>query len=172
MRIMLCVPTFVTDNEHDDIPRNQQDLRRIHIANFKTIIRLLRERHDVYCALDTYHWKKEGFAAEAVAVETDWAKMQIADHVIACPVIGGFSSLGVHVEIGWATALGRPVTILVHQKTIDHTVMVVGLENNAAFDVSLIRYDKEPLQGLDEIWHRIGGKTVPSSTPKFTVVKS
>ena len=170
---MLCLPTFlINERPIKKKGKTTSILCRKLVASFKEIVENLREsEHTVYCALDLYKWQSDGFKSPKEAIEIDWKEIQKADHVIACPTVNDDASSGVHVEIGWATALKKPLTILIHRSAADQTVMVTGLITHSYFNVQIFQYENEPLEILDKLIERIE-KTRPKSKPfLFPVVK-
>lgn len=146
MKIMLCIPTFILDHNPSFNDLEEITCRKIHLASFRSLVNLLEEEdsHEVYCALKNYNWRYSGFATPEKAVSTDWEEALKADHIIACPIIGESSSKGVHVEVGWATALGRHTSILIHQHHSKQSVMITGLSTNSDFKVKYFYYQNDP----------------------------
>jgi len=152
MKVMLCLPTFLTQVSPDRENNRTIVMRRSHITSFQKIIQSLEATgHKVYSALRLYEWENGNFASPRDAVQTDWHEVNEADHVVACPVIGGQASKGVHLEIGWATALKKPVTVLVHGARTEQTVMVTGLRGVSDFAVRLLFYQEDPLERIQEL---------------------
>ena len=141
---MLCVPTFLLN--HMALSSSvEMQCRKLHLASFIGLVRLLEDNtHDVYCALRCYHWKYSGLATPENAVKRDWEEVQKADHIIACPIVGDSSSQGVHVEVGWATALKKPLSILIHRPQPKYSVMITGLKKHRDFDVKYFYYNTDP----------------------------
>ncbi|MFI0773144.1 nucleoside 2-deoxyribosyltransferase [Streptomyces sp. NPDC021212] len=69
----------------------------------------------------------------------DFAWMHECDVFVAFP--GDPASPGTHVELGWATALGRPTVILL-EPGARHAALVTGLP--AVSDVHLLEYRPDP----------------------------
>lgn len=98
---------------------------------------------EVYCALEECGWSNMDVDLPEVAVERDWRELCGADHLVACPLANGAASGGVHVEIGWATALKKPVTVLAQDSAkLTLSVMVTGL--HIAFDATVLYYQHSP----------------------------
>ena len=161
MRIMLCIPTFLLFHDEEHLTHECVLRRQEHLAAFKVLCEQLETLgHDVYCALKTYAWRLSDFVPASEAVKRDWAEVQAANHVIACPVVDGESSRGVHVEVGWATALGKPVTLLLHRPRTKHTVLITGLRSqDKDFTVKNVYYEHAPQDACDTVLKQFAGET-------------
>ncbi|MGN7382681.1 Nucleoside 2-deoxyribosyltransferase [Chlamydia abortus] len=92
--------------------------------------------------------KREAFGLELmtpeVATKLDFIEMQKADLVVAFP--GWFPiSGGVHVELGWASALSRPLILFLHKEQ-EYSPLVMGL--GTVTQVKEVRFGNEDLDRL------------------------
>lgn len=158
MKVMLCIPTFLLFQDEERVGAETVLARQTHLAAFRVLCRMLDKRdHDVYCALKLYAWRLEKVASGRVAVKRDWAEVQEAQHVIGCPMVNRDSSRGVHVEMGWATALRKPVSLLLHRPWTRHTVLVTGLRPQGDFDVRNFYYVDDPSEVFPSLVEHIEG---------------
>lgn len=153
MRVMLCIPTFLLDQDEDQNSKEEIQCNQLHLAGFKVLVRVLEEKdgHTVYCALRTYNWRRAGFKKPRDAVERDWEEIHAADHVIACTIVHGRPSKGVHVEVGWATALKKPLSVLIYRPRTQQSVVITGLRNQPDFDVKYFYYEEDPESVFSEL---------------------
>lgn len=111
------------------------------------IIRRLEQRgYDVFSAHRREAWGKSVMPAHE-CTPLDYSGVRDADLVVAIP--GDPASGGTHIEMGWSTAHGRELIVLL-EKRGTYSPLVHGL--GAAFkDVHYIRYEsaEDCLQGLD-----------------------
>lgn len=107
--------------------------------------------------------RREAWGAEFLgplgALERDFTEISASDLFIAYP--GVPVSPGTHVECGWASALGKPMILLL-EKNQKHTFLVTGLPSIA--NVEYIWFDDpaEILGELDAAVERVMGRTGPS----------
>jgi len=94
-------------------------------------------------------WGKEFLTADVVC-QLDFAEIGSADLFVGFP--GSPASPGTHVEIGWASALGKP-TILLLEANKKYTFLVTGLPSIA--NVELLTY-----QDLDHLFQQLPGSIV------------
>ncbi|HKP76121.1 MAG TPA: hypothetical protein VJT67_11305 [Longimicrobiaceae bacterium] len=73
----------------------------------------------------------------AVCTPFDMLEMQRADCVVAIPD----DSYGVHIELGWASALGRPVVLLLPEGARETTPLLTGLGALGGCDVVTVPAD-------------------------------
>lgn len=109
----------------------------------ETINQLTQFGHSVFSAQF-----RESFGAKlmeaAPATFEDFNEMKGADLVIAFP--GQFPiSGGVHVELGWGSALGKPFILFLH-KYEDYSPMVEGL--HTVTEVKYVRFGDETKEEL------------------------
>ncbi|MEF3113421.1 nucleoside 2-deoxyribosyltransferase [Streptomyces chrestomyceticus] len=81
----------------------------------------------VYNAHRREAWGAE-FLTATEATKRDYLEISRSDLFIAFP--GVPASAGTHVEIGWASALRKPMVLML-EKEQKHTFLVTGLENQA-----------------------------------------
>lgn len=161
MRIMLCIPTFLLDQDDRNVSPDQILVRQRHLASFRVLARELEDDdHEVYCALKLYTWRKSKFFPAKEAVRRDWNEVQEAHHVIACPMVGGDSSQGVHVEVGWATALAKPLTLLLQRPRTRHTVLITGLRAQTGFKVRNVYYQDDPSEVCPMLVKQLRGESI------------
>jgi len=77
---------------------------------------------EVFCAIEREKFGKELMDAKT-CTPIDLDGMREADVVVAFPD----SSYGVHVELGWASALGKPIMLLMHKRVFYRSPLVEGL---------------------------------------------
>jgi nucleoside 2-deoxyribosyltransferase len=116
MKVFLATPiTGIWGLNHRD------DAARLRLEH---VISSLR-RHfagPVFCAIEREQWGQDILPA-CVCTPLDMQAMRDADLVVAIP--GG--SYGVHVELGWASALGRPIFVCVPEVNGILSPLVDGL---------------------------------------------
>ncbi|MGH3773534.1 MAG: nucleoside 2-deoxyribosyltransferase [Pseudonocardiaceae bacterium] len=66
----------------------------------------------------------EAFLEPGEFIQLDYDEMAASDVVVAVP--GPPASLGTHIELGWASALGKPVVLLL-ERDEDYAPMLYGL---------------------------------------------
>lgn len=95
-------------------------------SKLETLIKPLRNKgFDVFLALEREGWG-EGVMPPHICTVLDFKEMQEADLVIA--ILGNPLSHGVHVELGWASAMSKSCIIL-HCDGTTTTPLVYGLEH-------------------------------------------
>jgi nucleoside 2-deoxyribosyltransferase len=81
------------------------------------------------CKVHNAH-KREAWGAEFLEPEDftklDYDEIAASDVLVAVP--GPPASLGTHIELGWASALGKPLVLLL-EKGEDYALMVYGLRH-------------------------------------------
>lgn len=100
---------------------------------------------------DTNLWGKVYLGPEEI-VKKNWEKINSCDIIVAYPQ----KSRGVHVEVGWASALKKTVVILLDSSE-DESELVKGLSSIAT--TILIRFDnhEELREKLRMVMRRIKG---------------
>lgn len=85
------------------------------------------------CHVDNAH-RRESWGAAFLSPEEctrrDFEEIAASDVVVAFP--GSPPSPGTHVEIGWASALGKPLVLLLEQDTAAYAFLIQGLHTVAA----------------------------------------
>lgn len=91
----------------------------------------------------------ERFMAPEECTRVDFEEIGSCDHFVALP--GHPASPGTHVEIGWASALGKPVTLLLEENK-EYAFLVRGL--HAVSDVRIVSFadPSECLRKLDQLF--------------------
>jgi nucleoside 2-deoxyribosyltransferase len=91
----------------------------------------------------------ERFMAPEECTRVDFEEISSCDHFVALP--GHPASPGTHVEIGWASALGKPLTLLLEQDK-EYAFLVRGL--HAVADVRVVRFasPSECLRKLERLF--------------------
>ena len=119
MKVFLAAPFTAymnpeTEKMHED---------KIH--DIKKLLDLLQSRgHSVCNAHKREHWGEMWMAPET-CTSLDYDEIRDSDMVIAIP--GNPPSGGVHVELGWASSLGKRIVILLRTgKTYSNLVMGLG----------------------------------------------
>lgn len=77
---------------------------------------------NVFCAIEREEWGKALMTGDECTVP-DFVKLKEADLVIAF----ADHSYGVHVELGWASALGKPIILCVNEEIGFKSPLVEGL---------------------------------------------
>jgi nucleoside 2-deoxyribosyltransferase len=158
-KLYLAIPSSVAHSARDTIDVNT--IRATYIEDFKKLAKQLTDNgFEVCCALDVCSWDRGSFktALESVSMAWDW--MQDCTQVIACPSFNHAASGGVHVEIGWATALGLPLTVITKGLVYDNSALVRGLVDMERFNCAIFSYRKRPREVFDEVLKRVS--TLPS----------
>lgn len=109
---------------------------------------LLRSKgYEVHNAHEREHWGRDWYDPD-VCTPLDFQQIRESDILVAMP--GNPPSGGVHIEIGWATALDKRVVLLLECNNI-YSNLVVGLGNIGKVDY--VRYEtlEECLRKLDEL---------------------
>lgn len=83
---------------------------------------LLREGHQVFIAARREEFGRRLFPPE-LCTPLDFLEMQTADIVVAFPE----ESYGVHIELGWASALNKPIVLLKRKSDALRTPLSAGL---------------------------------------------
>ena len=85
--------------------------------------RILQSGHSVFLAHYREKWGKNLMSAD-VCTPLDYEEMKKTDFVIAYP--GKKISGGVHIELGWASSLGKPIVLLL-ENGVNYSPLVMGL---------------------------------------------
>ncbi|MFC0543438.1 nucleoside 2-deoxyribosyltransferase [Kutzneria chonburiensis] len=134
-------------------PRDQSKINRI-IEHFE------QGGAKVYNAHRREQWGAQ-FLTAPVCTKLDYTEIAQSDVFVAYP--GVPVSPGTHVEVGWASALGKPMVLLL-ERDAKHTFLVIGLETVA--NVEFIYFDEvdEILEQLDDAVHKVLTRTGPVRT--------
>lgn len=106
-----------------------------HKSVFVDLIAFFEDRgYTVHNAHKREAWG-ERFMTPEECTRVDFEEISSCDHFVALP--GDPASPGTHVEIGWASALGKPVTLL-FEGAKEYAFLVRGL--HAVVDVRIVRF--------------------------------
>lgn len=127
-RVFLACPiTDLLDPEKGNLPSSYE-------VFIKTMHQFLVERSDsVFLALEREKWGASLMEA-AVCTPLDYEEMQACTAVVAYPG----NSRGVAVELGWASALGKPIVLLLEEGAT-YTPMIDGLDRLPNSNVHKLR---------------------------------
>jgi nucleoside 2-deoxyribosyltransferase len=84
---------------------------------------LMANGHSVFLAHEREAWGAELMTPQQ-CTPLDFAEMQETD--VVCAYLGEPPSYGVHIELGWASALDKPILLLVNS-TVAYSPLVWGL---------------------------------------------
>ncbi|GGM86969.1 nucleoside 2-deoxyribosyltransferase [Dactylosporangium sucinum] len=101
------------------------------------------------------------FLTAPECTKLDFTEISQSDVFVAYP--GVPVSPGTHVEVGWASALGKPMVLLL-EKGAKHTFLVTGLQTVA--NVEFVWFDtvEEILEQLPDAVHRVLSRSGPVIT--------
>ncbi|KVM99740.1 MULTISPECIES: nucleoside 2-deoxyribosyltransferase [unclassified Burkholderia] len=108
----------LVDKHTGVMPEDSIDLFRRVIDHFEA------RGWDVHCAHRREHWGRE-FMTPAVCTKTDYEQISLCDYFVAFP--GAPASPGTHIELGWASALGKPIVLLLETDK-EYAYLVRGLD--------------------------------------------
>jgi len=95
-----------------------------NIQRFSRLIDFFESHQfDVHCAHKRESWGRE-FMTPQQCTKIDFDEISSCDYFIAFP--GVPASPGTHIEIGWASALGKPIILLL-EKGEDYAFLIQGL---------------------------------------------
>jgi nucleoside 2-deoxyribosyltransferase len=96
-----------------------------HIRLFDRVIEHFEQQGwDVHCAHRREKWGRE-FMTPAVCTRTDFEQISLCDYFVAFP--GAPASPGTHIELGWASALGKSIILLLETDK-EYAYLVRGLD--------------------------------------------
>lgn len=152
----LAIPSSVAPCPRD--PPELNALRTIHIEDFKKLTKQLADRgFHVQCALDLCRWDRRQFKTAPESVHLAWSMIEVCNQVIACPSFNCIASGGVHIEIGWATALCRPVTIITESIVYNASALLRGMAELRQFQCQIFCYQERPREVFDGVLERVSG---------------
>ncbi|WP_106767830.1 nucleoside 2-deoxyribosyltransferase [Paenibacillus faecalis] len=137
MRVFLAFPftkLLSANNVFDEFMKNSL-LRIIHA--------LEKEGHSVFSAQFREEFGEKLMTPE-VATYLDYNEMLNTDLVVAFPGWKPISG-GVHVELGWASSMKKPIILFLHEEE-DYTPMVTGLYK--VTDVHYIKFNDDQIGDL------------------------
>ncbi len=95
------------------------------IGRFSNIIEYFeRKGWDVHCAHKREQWGRN-FMTPAECTQIDFDEISRCDCFVAFP--GSPASPGTHIEIGWASAMKKPIVLLLEEDR-DYAFLVQGLD--------------------------------------------
>ncbi|MDX7992159.1 nucleoside 2-deoxyribosyltransferase [Xenorhabdus littoralis] len=113
-----------------------------NIKKLQSIIEYFEERGwSVHCAHKREKWGRE-FMTPAQCTLIDYEEISQCDYFVAFPGIP--ASPGTHIEMGWASAMKKPVVLLLEENE-EYAFLVQGLGEITS--VKTLRYNKE--SGVD-----------------------
>jgi len=102
-----------------------QEMSQKDVSFFTSIIEFFEARGwDVHCAHRREKWGRE-FMTPAECTTIDHREISACDVLLASP--GSPASPGTHIELGWASALRKPIVLLMEQGK-EYAFLVKGLE--------------------------------------------
>ena len=113
----------------------------------RALYAVLQERCDeVFLALEREDWGRN-LMLPATCTPLDYVELQRSDLVVAYPG----TSCGVAVELGWASALGKPL-ILILEEGAEYSPLIEGLADVSRAPCELIRIAARPrVDDLDAV---------------------
>jgi hypothetical protein len=101
----------------------------------------------VFCAIERERWG-EALMPGIQCTWLDYVAMRETGLVVAFPD----SSYGVHVELGWASALGKPIIACINRRIGAKTPLVEGLEKLT--DTRIVEYESATVLPDPREWAR------------------
>lgn len=142
MKIFLGTPiTGLLDQNNKFSERNRTYLEHI-------ISSLRRNERNVFCAIEREKWGEELLSGD-VCTWLDYKEMLDADIFISIPN----KSHGVHVEIGWASALNKKIIILINKKFGIKSPLIEGLHKLT--NTEIITFEDNNEFPSPETWENI-----------------
>lgn len=106
------------------VDRETQTMNDADILQFSSLIDFFEEHNfDVHCAHKREAWGRE-FMTPQECTNIDFQEISKCDYFIAFP--GAPASPGTHIEIGWASALNKPIILLLEEDQ-DYAFLIQGL---------------------------------------------
>lgn len=117
-RIFICTPITQALDRRTGLLRMRTATRISRVAEA-----LRAENHDIFLAIDREKWGKAIMPPDQ-CTRLDFDGLQAADHIVA--IFGDAPSEGLIMELGWASALKRRITIL-GDENAQYSPLVQGL---------------------------------------------
>jgi hypothetical protein len=118
VRVFLAAPFTQLIDDHDGV------VTRSWRAEIRAMYDALEGRgRSVFLAHEREAWGEDLMTPE-VCTPLDFAEMQRAD--VVCAYIGAPPSLGVHIELGWASSMRKP-TLMLTDETVRYSPLLWGL---------------------------------------------
>ncbi|WP_195694571.1 hypothetical protein [Priestia megaterium] len=132
MKIFLGTPiTPILNSENIFSIENKKNL-----SNLINSLRKIEGVDTVFCAIEREKWGEELLSGD-VCTKLDYEEMIDTDIFIAIPN----QSHGVHIEIGWASALKKKIIVLVNENFGIKTPLIEGLDKLT--DTHIIRFKED-----------------------------
>ncbi|MCF2858486.1 nucleoside 2-deoxyribosyltransferase [Pseudoalteromonas sp. SMS1] len=124
------------------VSKETQVMSEAHIAQFSDIIDHFEQQNwSVHCAHKRESWGRE-FMTPAQCTKIDYDEIAKCDYFVAFP--GAPASPGTHIELGWASAMKKPMILLLEEGE-EYAYLVQGLGEIST--VKELRYNKA--KGVD-----------------------
>ncbi len=119
----------------------------IEQSSIESILSMLRTdlNLEVFCAIEREKYGQE-LMVGTECTKLDKIGMEQSDVIIALPD----SSFGVHLELGWASAMRKPIILLINDRVGEKTPLVEGL--STVTRVHTIRYSSPQVLPTREVW--------------------
>lgn len=152
-KVFLAIPSALAMPSRDE---SREIKREQYVADFKQLALELRNQgYRVQCALEDCKWGNSGFDSPVKAIEDDWIHIKKCHHVIGCPTFLHEASGGVHIEIGWALAFRKPLTLLAAGNEYSHSLLVSGLAGIPRFNAKILYFRDRPKESFGSVYVRI-----------------
>jgi nucleoside 2-deoxyribosyltransferase len=89
----------------------------------------------------------EAFMEPAEFTKLDFEEISASDVIVAFP--GPPASLGTHIELGWASAVGRPIVLLL-ERDCEYALMLYGLKHIVPTAIVETKDGEFPMAALEE----------------------
>jgi len=140
MHIFICFPfSQLIDKKTGIVCEEQQKF----LANLR--MALVKEGHEVFLAHYREKWGKELMGPLECTVD-DFRQMKSTDLVIAFP--GDPISGGVHIELGWASALNKKIVMFL-KDGVEYSPLILGLSTVTETDT--IYYKENVTETMEKI---------------------
>ncbi|MBD5574782.1 5-hydroxymethylcytidine 5'-monophosphate nucleosidase subunit BcmB [Clostridium botulinum] len=140
-RVFLAAPFKGTIKEKQSIMKEQEKKR------IEDLILFLEEKG---LEVDNAHKREEwgaNFMSPDQCTKLDYDAIKECDLFIAFP--GVPVSPGTHIEIGWASAMGKEIILLLAEKEENYAYLIRGLHTVSNVHYIIYNEEKEYLQKLD-----------------------
>lgn len=134
----------------DNITYRMKDEDIITITN---LIQYLEGKgYDVHNAHKRESWGKN-FMSPEECTKIDFDEIKSCDLFIA--FLGKAASPGTHIEIGWASAFGKPIVLLLFNSEKDYAYLVRGLYTIGNVKKIIYNSEQDYVNALDEYFKEI-----------------
>lgn len=139
---------FLAAPFHSYMDYKKGKMREDRIQQIRSLLKYFREKgYIVESAHERERWGEDWYTPE-VCTPLDFKQVESSDFLIAMP--GNPPSGGVHVELGWASALGKKVILLLEEGA-NYTNLVLGLEELTSVEFVYYKSFDEVFGKLDRI---------------------